>query len=128
MSERLAQSLLLGSLILLLVRNVQAEPAEDPIYVKTSNGWNAAYAHGNEYAEFCVIGNGAKLQDAFHILLQKGVGMMVSFVDKKELHNDRDLWSAHAQWEINYWHQHATRVETNIREDLTGTRKDVKGD
>ena len=126
MSERLGQLLLLVALILLPVRYVQAETSQDPIYVKTSNGWNAAYAHGNEYAEFRVIGNGAKLQDAYHILLQKGVGMMVSFVDKKKLQNDTDLLSAHAQWEINYWHQHASRVESNTREDLTGTRKDVK--
>ena len=126
MSERLAQSLLLGALILLPVKGVQAGPPEDPIYVKTSNGWNAAYAHGNEYAEFRVIGNSAKLQDPYHILLRKDVGMMVSFVDKKELQNDTDLLAAHAQWEIDYWHQHASRVESNAREDLTGTRKDVK--
>jgi hypothetical protein len=124
--RRLVQLLLLGALILLLGKGVQAEPPEDPIYVKTSNGWNAANAHGNEYAEFHVPGNGAKLQDAYHILLQKGVGMMVSFVDKKDLQNDTDLLRAHAQWEIDYWHQHASRVESNTREDLTGTRKDVK--
>jgi hypothetical protein len=52
--------------------------------------------------------------------------MMVSFVDKKELQNDTDLLSAHAQWEVDYWHQHASRVESNAREDLTGTRKDLK--
>ena len=121
-----SQLLLLGVLILLPVKVIQAEPPKDPIYLKTSNGWNAAYAHGNEYAEFRVIGNGAKLQDAYHVLLQKGVGMMVSFVDKKELQNDRDLLSAHAQWETNYWHQHAGRVESNNRADLIGTRKDVK--
>src|SRR6266571_3700911 len=126
MSERLAQSLLLGGLILLLVSGVQAEPPKDPIYVKTSNGWNAAYAHGNEYAEFRVIGNSAKLQYPYHILLQKGVGMLVSFVDEKELQTDSDLLSAHVQWEMNYWHQHASIVESNIREDLIGTRKDVK--
>src|SRR6267154_1692307 len=124
--KRLVQLLLLGALMLLAVKGVQAETPKDPIYVKTSNGWNAAYAHGNEYAEFRVIGNGAKLQDAYHILLQKGVGMMVSFVDKKELQNDTDLLSAHAQWELNYWRQHASSVESNIREDLTRTRKDVK--
>jgi hypothetical protein len=123
MSERLAQSLLLGGLILLLVKGVRAEPPKDPIYVKTSNGWNAAYAHRNEYAEFGVIGNGAKLQDPYHILLQKGVGMMVSFVDNKELQNNTDLLRAHAQWEVDYWRQHASRVESNTREDLTGTRK-----
>jgi hypothetical protein len=124
--KRLSKSLLLGAFILLPVKGVQAEPPEDPIYVKTSNGWNGAYAHGNEYAEFRVLGNGAKLQDPYHILLQKNVGMMVGFVDKKELQNDSDLLSAHAQWETNYWHQHASRVESNTREDLTGTRKDVK--
>ena len=126
MSERLAQLILLGALILFSVKGGPTETPKDPIYVKTSNGWNAAYAHGNEYAEFCVIGNGSKLQDPYHILLQNGVGMMVSFVDKKELQSDRDLLSAHAQWEIDYWHQHASRVESNNREDLVGTRKDVK--
>jgi hypothetical protein len=124
--KHLVQLLLLGALILLPVKGVQAEPPKDPIYVKTSNGWNAAYAHGNEYAEFRVIGNSAKLQDPYHILLEKNVGMMVSFVDQKELQNDRDLLSAHAQWETNYWHQHAGRVESNNRADLIGTRKDVK--
>jgi hypothetical protein len=124
--KRLAQLLLLGALILLPVKGVQAETPKDPIYVKTSNGWNAAYPHGNEYAEFRVIGNGAKLQDPYHVLLQKGVGMMVSFVEKKELQSDRDLLSAHTQWELDYWHQRASRVESNIRADLIGTRKDVK--
>ena len=124
--KRLSRLLLLEGLILVPVKGVQAEPPQDPIYVKTSNGWNVAYAHGNEYAEFRVIGNGAKLQDAYHILLRKGVGMMVSFVDKKELQNDTDLLSAHAQWEINYWHQHASRVESDTRDDLIGTRKDLK--
>ena len=124
--KRLSQLLLLGAFILLPVKGVQAEPPKDPIYIKTSNGWNGAYAHDNEYAEFRVIGNGAKLQDPYHILLQRNVGMMVSFVDQKELQNDRDVLSAHAQWEIDYWHQHASRVESNNRADLIGTRKDVK--
>ena len=92
MSERLGQLLLLVALILLPVKGVRAETPEDPIYVKTSNGWNAAYAHGNEYAEFRVIGNGTKLQDPYHILLQKDVGMMVSFVDKKKLKTTRICW------------------------------------
>jgi len=122
----LSELLLLGAVILLAVKGAQAEPPKDPIYMKTSNEWNAAYAQDNEYAEFRIIGNSAKLQDAYHILLQKGVGMMVSFVDKKELQNNRDLLSAHAQWEVNYWHQHASRVGSNIREDLIGTGKDVK--
>jgi tetratricopeptide (TPR) repeat protein len=126
MSERLVHSLLLAGFILLPVKGVQAETPKDPIYVKTSNGWTGAYAHGNEYAEFRVIGNGAKLQDPYHILLQKNVGMMVSFVDKKELQNDMDLLSAHAQWEVNYWREKANKVESTTREDLSGARKDLR--
>ena len=61
-----SQLLLLGLLILLPVKFIQAETPKDPIYIKTSDGWNGAYAHGNEYAEFRVIGNGAKLQDPYH--------------------------------------------------------------
>src|SRR5438034_10378735 len=97
MSERLAQLFLLGALILLPGKGVQAEPPKDPLWVKTSNGWNVAYAHGNEYAEFGVIGNGSKLQDPYHILLQKNARMMVSFVDQKALQNDKDVLSARAQ-------------------------------
>src|SRR4051794_3495947 len=52
--------------------------------------------------------------------------MMISFVDQKKLHNDKDLLSAHAQWEVDYRHQRASRVESNNRADLIGTRKDVK--
>src|SRR5436309_6557582 len=109
-----SQLLLLGVLILLPVKGVQAQTPKDPIYIKTSSGWTGAYAHGNEYAEFRVVGNGAKLQDPYHILLQKNVGMMVSFVDKKELQSNSDLLSAHAQWEIDYWHQHASKVESKV--------------
>lgn len=54
--KRLVQLLPLSALILLPVKGVQAETPKDPIYVKTSNGWNAACAHGNEYSEFRVIG------------------------------------------------------------------------
>ncbi|PYJ34081.1 MAG: hypothetical protein DME79_04960 [Verrucomicrobia bacterium] len=84
------------------------------------------YGHGNEYAEFHVKGNDAQLQDAYHVLLRNNAGMMVSFVDKKEFHDQKDLLGAHAQWEINYWHEHASRVESNIRQDLMGSNKGLK--
>jgi hypothetical protein len=54
--ERFSHLLLLGALILLAVKGVQGETPKDPIYIKTSNGWNGAYAHGNAYAEFRVMG------------------------------------------------------------------------
>jgi hypothetical protein len=69
--KHLVQLLLLGALLLLPVKGGRAQIPEDPIYIKTSNRWIGAYAHGNEYAEFRVIGNDAKLQDPYHILLQR---------------------------------------------------------
>jgi len=103
-----------------------AESPTDPIYLKVGGGWKGLYGHGNEYAEFHVKGNHARLQDAYHILLQGNVGMMVSFVDKKELRDQKDLLDAHAQWEIDYWHEHTSKVESNVRQDLMGSAKDVK--
>jgi len=35
----LSELLLLGAVILLAVKGAQAEPPKDPIYMKTSNGW-----------------------------------------------------------------------------------------
>src|SRR5215469_452192 len=116
--------LLLGSVLFVSVSF--AESPTEPIYVKVADGWQGLYGHGNEYAEFHVKGNNAQLQDAYHVLLQKNVGMMVSFVDKKELRDQKDLLDAHAQWEIDYWHEHTSKVESNVRQDLMGSAKDVK--
>src|SRR5437667_10737587 len=98
-----SQLLLLGALILLPVKCVRAEPPKDPLYIKTSNGWSGAYAHGNEYAEFSVIGNGARIQDPYHILLQQGVRMMLSFVDQQMLQHDSHLLSADSRCEVTSW-------------------------
>ena len=116
--------LLLGSVLFVSV--ISAESPTDPIYVKIAEGWKCLYGHGNDYAEFHVKGNDAKLQDAYHVLLRKNVGMMVSFVDKKEMRDQKDLFDAHAQWEIDYWHEHARKVGSNVRQDLMGLHKDLK--
>ncbi|HMF45205.1 MAG TPA: hypothetical protein VKE29_00905 [Candidatus Udaeobacter sp.] len=116
--------LLLGSVLFVSV--ISAQSATDPIYVKVADGWKGLYGHGNEYAEFHVKGDDVKLQDAYHVLLGNGVGLMVSFVDKKELRDQKDLLSAHAQWEIDYWHEHASKVESNVRRNLMGSDKGLK--
>ena len=48
MSERLAQLLLLVALILLPVKGAKAETPKIQSTWKTSNSWNASYAHGNQ--------------------------------------------------------------------------------
>ena len=116
--------LLLGSMLIVSV--ISAQSPTDPIYLKVADGWKGLYGHDNEYVEFHIKGNDAQLQDAYHVLLRNNIGMMVSFVDKKEFHDQKDLLSAHAHWEINYWHEHASRVESNIRQDLMGSNKGLR--
>jgi hypothetical protein len=89
--------LLFGSIS--LSNGISAESATDPIYLKVGHGWKGLYGHGNAYAEFDVKNDTARFQDPYHVLLQTGVGMMISFVDKKELRDQKDLLTAHANWE-----------------------------
>jgi hypothetical protein len=106
-----------------------SEPSSnDPIYITTNNGWKVLYGHGDEYAEFLLKGQDTELQDAYHILLKQSAGTMIeiAFADKKEFGGAKDLLSAHAQWELNYWRGKASKVEGTTREDLSGARKDLK--
>jgi hypothetical protein len=49
------------------------------------------YGHSDEYAKFLATGKEIKLQDAYHILLKPGLGMMVSFAGKAEFGVGADL-------------------------------------
>jgi hypothetical protein len=105
-----------------------SEPSpNDPIYIRTNNGWKGLYGHGDEYAEFLLKGKDVELQDAYHILLkQNGMMIEIAFADKKEFGSAKDLLGAHAQRELNYWRGKASKVEGTTREDLSGARKDLK--
>jgi hypothetical protein len=110
-------------------RVFSSEPSSnDPIYIRTDNGWKGLYGHGDEYAEFLLKGKDVELQDAYHVLLKQNAGMMIeiAFADKKEFGSAKDLLAAHAQWELNYWRGKASKVEGTTREDLSGARKDLK--
>ena len=98
----------------------------DPIYVKIDNGWKGLYAHNDEYAEFSFKGKEIELQDAYHILLKQHLRMMVTFADKKEFSQGTDLLVDHVQWELKYQREHASKVESAPRDDLSGPRKDLK--
>jgi hypothetical protein len=94
-------------------------PPTDPIYIRIDNGWKGLYGHNDEYAEFSFKGKEVTLQDAHHILLKQHLGMMVTFADKKEFSQGANLLADHAQWEVNYWSKHASKVESSARNDLS---------
>jgi len=96
-----------------------AQTTADPVYVAISNGWMGLYAHEDEYAKFSMRGKEIKLQDAHHILLKPGLGMMVSFADKAEFGGGANLLENHAKWELSYWRSNADRAEANDHHMVT---------
>ena len=119
--------LMLGALAFPICPIFSAEPPlGDPVYIQIDNGWKGLYGHDEEYAEFSLGGEDVKIQDAYHIFLKRGLGLMVGFADKKEFGRDNDVLAAHAQWELNYWREKANKVESTTREDLSGARKDLR--
>jgi hypothetical protein len=101
-------------------------PPNDPVYIRMENGWKGLYPMEDEYAEYTLTGKEIKLQDAHHVLLTPRYGLMVTFADKSQFPPNQDLLAAHEQWELDYWRKHAARVESVPRNDLSGSRNDLK--
>lgn len=118
--------LTLIGLFLLSITTFAAGPVPgDPIYIRSTSGWNGYFAHGDEYAEYSMNGPDVKLQDPYHIQLKQQLGMMVTFADKSQFGNG-DLLTAHAEWELAYWRQNAAGVESRTRTDLNSGRNDLR--
>jgi hypothetical protein len=130
MTRVTVSTILLG--LLLAAAPSLAAPPSDPIYIRLENGWKGLYPLEDDYAEFSLKGSQIQLQDAHHIFLKPAegqkpsVGMMITFADKKQFSAGNDLLSDHAQWELAYWRQHASKVESSNRDDLGGMRSDLR--
>jgi hypothetical protein len=101
------------------------ESTDQPLYVRGDSGWVGLFGHGADYARFMSPGTDAQFQDATHMIVSPGVGLMISFVATSELAG-ADRLRAHAQWEADYWREHAASVDTVTRRDLSGARTDVR--
>ena len=127
--------ILFAALLTTLFLTLSSSFAAESISMKIDGGWKGLYASNDEYAEFSLIGKDIKMQDSSHFILQpiegsgsaRYIGMMVTFADKKSFGTtSMDQLSAHAKWEIDYWRTKASMVESVTRDDLIGTRKDIK--
>jgi hypothetical protein len=98
----------------------------DPIYMKTSDGWKGFYGIEDQYAEYTFTGSEAKLQNAYHVLLKPSLGLMVTFATREQIGPGNDLLGDHLKWELDYWRQHAEKVESLPRNDLSGGRDDLR--
>jgi hypothetical protein len=99
--------------------------ADNIAYIRANGAWEGYWPHGDEYVEYAVTGS-AELNDGFHILLKPGLGLMLTFADKRRFGPGADLLEAHKQWELAYWRKRAGRVDDHDRSDLAGGRSDVR--
>lgn len=104
---------------------IRAQTPDGPVYVRIDSGWLGLFGRGNEYARFSLIGRDVQLQDATHILVRKSLGLMISFVENKDLAGPDPL-TAHVRWEADYWRQHSARLDTATRSDLADRRADLR--
>lgn len=98
----------------------------DPIYMRIDNGWKGLYAVEDEYAQYSFKGSEIKLQDPYHVLLKPSLGLMITFANKNQIGAGGDLLGDHLQRELDYWRKHAGKVESVPRNDLSGTRDDLR--
>lgn len=99
---------------------------EEPIYVTLAkDGWVGLYARGRQYVEYS-LPPGLDAKDATHILLPPGVGLELTFADRRQFGAGSDMLDAHKNWEIDYQRQHAAKVESRNRDDLADGRSDVR--
>ena len=123
----MSRKVFLFLLITLGLGTAFAEPLPPgPVYVRIENGWKGFYVRTDKYVEYSLIGSEIKLQDSSHILLRPGLGLMVTFADKEQFGSGKDILEAHKRWEVEYWRNRASKVESTNRDDLSGARKDLK--
>lgn len=108
----------------------QRDARSNIVYVRGDSGWEGYWPRGGEYVQYALGGN-AELNDGFHVLLRPGLGLMLTFAERKKFAAAPglpapDLLEAHKQWELAYWRAQAGEVEARDRGDLAGTRHDVK--
>lgn len=97
----------------------------DPVYIRIDNGWKGFYARNDEFLEYSILGSQVVLQDAYHILLNPNLGLMITFADKSNLETGKSILEAQRQSEIEYWRKKARKVNVVDRSDLGGTRDDI---
>ena len=103
-----------------------AQVPPDPVYVKTSNGWVGLFGRYQEYASYSFAGKQVEIVDPYHIKLDKNLGLMVTFAEKREFSGGPDLLAAHVEWESRYWRSNGSTVKSTTRNDLSGTRADLR--
>jgi hypothetical protein len=83
---------------------------KDPIYLRTDTCWKGFFPHKDQYVEYLLPGS-SKLQDAYHVMVNPDLGLMIAFADKANFENNVPLLEAHKKWEVDYWKKQVPDVK-----------------
>ena len=78
------------------------QPSQQPIYMRLDTCWKGYFPHKDQYVEYLLSGS-SKLQDAYHVLINPALGLMITFADKTNFESNTPMLEAHKKWEIEYW-------------------------
>ncbi len=124
MKRTLYAVLLAGACLRPLPAPAETPLPPDPVYVAVDHGYVGIWARPAEYVEYTLTGE-IKLQDAYHLLLAPGTGMMLTFADRHRMGPGKNLLETHRKWELAYWRAHAAKLESRDRSDLAAARHDL---
>jgi hypothetical protein len=119
MIRTLLTALLAGACLISTAAQAAKPAPSGAAYIRLDAGWQGYFPHQAEYVQYTLDGD-AQPQDAFHVMLKPGMGMMITFADKKQFSAGKNLLEAHREWELGYWRKQVNKLESKNRDDLAG--------
>lgn len=125
MKHIVSSSVLIGILLAGCLAFSEETLSPGPVYMRIDDGWKGFYPRNDEFLEYSIVGKEVKIQDAYHVLIKPGLGLMVTFAEKENFGPQKGMLEAHRRWEVEYWRKNAKKIDVTDRSDLRGIRSNV---
>lgn len=93
------------------------QQSQQPIYMRLDTCWKGYFPHKDQYVEYLIDGS-SKLQDAYHVLVNPVLGLMITFADKTNLESNIPMLEAHKKWEVDFWKKQVKNITVVDCKDL----------
>jgi len=93
------------------------QQSQQPIYMRLDTCWKGYFPHKDQYVEYLITGS-SKLHDAYHILVNPVLGLMITFSDKTNFESNIPILEAHKKWEVDYWKKQVKNITVVDCKDL----------
>jgi hypothetical protein len=96
----------------------------NPAYIRADTCWKGFFPQNDQFVEFS-LNSSARFQDAFHIQIKPGFGLMLTYAEKSNLESNLPILEAHRKWETDYWKSQVKNMTIRDCKDLYAGRKDI---